>query len=340
MKLSVICPILNEEQYIVSCIESVLKQDYPKQDMEVLFVDGMSVDATRRIILEYSTRYPFFRLLDNPLKTAPCAMNIGIKEAKGEIVLRIDAHTNYADNYFSCLCRYLVELNADNVGAVCRTEVLHKNARTLAIREVLCHRFGVGNSVFRTGTDKIQRVDTVPFGCYHRSLFDRIGFYDERLTRNQDFELNRRILHTGGSIYIVPDTYAVYYARETFSALWKQNYQNGLWGIRTVLFTGNGDSLALRHYIPCLFLLSLIFPTLVGFFWTPSFGISMFSLCMYLLVLLGVVIPLSFRKKLNAFYLLVSFLVLHISNGTGMLVSVFTAKSYVNKINRYKGIKR
>ncbi|MDE7357438.1 MAG: glycosyltransferase, partial [Bacteroidales bacterium] len=106
MKLSVICPILNEERYIVSCIESILKQDYPKQDMEVLFVDGMSVDATRRIILEYSTRYPFFRLLDNPLRTAPCAMNIGIKEAKGEIVLRIDAHTSYAENYFSCLCRY------------------------------------------------------------------------------------------------------------------------------------------------------------------------------------------------------------------------------------------
>ena len=206
MKLSVICPILNEEKYIVSCIESVLKQDYPKQDMEVLFVDGMSVDATRRIVLEYSALYPFFRLLDNPFKTAPCAMNIGIKEAKGDIVLRIDAHTRYVDNYFSCLCKYLIELEADNVGAVCHTDVLHKNAKTLAIREVLCHRFGVGNSVFRTGTDKVRRVDTVPFGCYHRSLFDKIGFYDERLTRNQDFELNRRILHAGGSIYIVPDT--------------------------------------------------------------------------------------------------------------------------------------
>ena len=108
----------------------------------------------------------------------------------------------------------------------------------------------------RQGVDKVMKVDTVPFGCYRRDTFERFGMYDERLIRNQDFELNYRIRKGNGRIFIVPDSYCTYFARETFKKLWIQNYKNGLWGIRTVLFTGNSNSLALRHYIPMI--LSLI----------------------------------------------------------------------------------
>lgn len=331
--LSVVVPIYNEEKYIAQCIESILSQDYPKDDLEILFVDGRSNDRTREIVNEYIEKYPFIRLLDNPGKIAPCAMNVGIKESKGDVIIRLDAHANYQNNYFYALEKALKDLNADNVGVVCKTDVLNKNARSLAIREVLSNKFGVGNSVFRTGVDKVMKVDTVPFGCWNRSAFDKYGMYDERLIRNQDFELNRRIIKGGGQIYIIPDSYCTYYARETFSALWKQNYLNGLWGIRTVLFTGYADTLALRHYIPMNFVLSLIVPLLLGLIWWPLALISAASLCAYLLAIGSVCVGLSIKKGLNLFYLITAFLTLHISNGVGMLESLFTAKKYVTEVN-------
>ena len=331
--LSVICPIYNEEEYINQCIESILMQDYPKNDLEILIVDGMSKDKTRDIVKEYSEKYPFIHLLDNPKKIVPCAMNIGIKASRGDIIIRLDAHANYEKNYFSVLSHRLIELGAENVGVVCKTDVLNKTPKTFAIREVLSNKFGVGNSIFRTGVDKVMEVDTVPFGCWRRDVFDKYGLYDERLIRNQDFELNYRIRKGSGRIFIVPDSNCTYYARESFKKLWIQNYKNGLWGIRTVLFTGNSNSLALRHYIPMIFVLSLIVPLFASLLWGPFMGIGGLSLLAYLLMIGGVSFCIAIRKHLNILYLLLGFATLHLSNGCGMLVSLFTAKSYVRRIN-------
>ena len=157
--LSVICPVYNEEKYIVSCIESILQQDYPRNDMEVLFVDGMSTDRTREIIETYLRKYSFLRVLDNPEKIVPCAMNKGIMESRGEVIVRIDAHTLYAKNYFSVLVRQLGQLQADNVGAVCKTNVLNKNAKTLAIREVLSNKFHNETDYFVIGVDEKLKGD-------------------------------------------------------------------------------------------------------------------------------------------------------------------------------------
>lgn len=122
--LSVICPLYNEEKYIAKCIESVVSQDYPKDDLEVIFVDGMSTDNTRKIVASYIEKYPFIKMMDNPHKIVPYAMNIGIKASNGGIIIRLDAHTLYQSNYFSVLSKRLIELNADNVGVVCKTDVL------------------------------------------------------------------------------------------------------------------------------------------------------------------------------------------------------------------------
>lgn len=320
--LSVICPIYNEEKYIAKCIESILNQDYPKDDLEVIFVDGMSTDKTRYIVNEYTPEYPFIKLIDNPYKIVPFAMNKGISEAKGDIIMRIDAHTFYEPNYCSAIVKRLKELNADNVGCVCKTDVLNKTPKTLAIREVLSNKFGVGNSAFRTGINGVKEVDTVPFGCWPKHVFDKYGLYDTRLVRNQDIEFSKRIINGGGKIYIIPDTFCTYLARETFSALAKNNFGNGKWNILTVFYTKQMKSLSLRHFIPLLFILSLIIPLLMALVWLPLGLISIASILAYTTLLSAVSFKASIKKHLNFFYLLSSFFVLHLSYGWGSLVGI------------------
>ena len=320
--LSVVCPIYNEEKYIVKCINSLLEQDYLKDDLEIIFVDGMSKDNTRRIVNEFSEKYDFIKLLDNPNKIVPQAMNIGIKAAKGDIIMRLDAHATYENNYFTILVNSLRSLKADNVGTVCKTDVLNKTPKTLAIREVLSNKFGVGNSTFRTGITEAQEVDTVPFGCWRREVFDKYGLYDVRLVRNQDIELNKRIKRGGGKIFIVPDSYCTYLARETFKGISKNNYGNGKWNILTVFYTKQFKSLSLRHFVPFIFLLSLIVPTILSLVYLPFICVSFASLLTYILALGSISLKLTFSKKLNFFYLFSSFIILHLSYGWGSLIGI------------------
>lgn len=320
--LSVICPIYNEAKYIDVCIQSILLQDYPKQQMEVLFVDGMSKDGTRDIVRGYSQKYPFIHLLDNEKRIVPVAMNIGIRASKGNIIIRLDAHAQYPANYFSVLVEKLKTLNADNVGVACRTDVLNKTPKTLAIKEVLSNKFGVGNSAFRLGVDRAMEVDTVPFGCWRREVFDKYGFYDERLIRNQDIELNKRIVHGGGHIFIVPDTFCTYWARETFMGIAKNNFGNGKWNILTVYYTKQFKSLSIRHFIPLAFVLSLLLPTIGALFYFPFIRLTCISLGLYLLCIFCISLQLGFKKKLNLFYLFTIFMILHCSYGWGSLMGI------------------
>lgn len=320
--LSVICPIYNEEKYIAQFLDSLLTQDYPNEELEILLVDGMSKDRTREIVAEYIAKYPFIRLIENPDKIVPYAMNRGIDAAKGDIIMRLDAHASYQPDYFSVLVNGLKRLHADNVGTVCKTDVLNKTPKTLAIREVLGNKFGVGNSTFRTGIDHEQEVETVPFGCWTKEVFEKYGKYDVRLVRNQDIELNKRIIRGGGKIYILPDTYCTYLARETWEALAKNNYGNGKWNILTVYYTKMFSSLSLRHFIPLLFLLSLIVPLLLAFIWWPFALVSLASLLAYTGLLSAVSLKLAIQKNLNFFYLLITFFVLHLSYGWGSLMGI------------------
>ena len=320
--LSVICPIYNEEKYIAQFLDSLLQQDYPKDDLEILLVDGMSKDRTMVIVADYTAKYPFIRLIDNPDKIVPYGMNRGIDAAKGDIIIRLDAHASYQPDYFSVLVNGLKRLGADNVGTVCKTDVLNKTTKTLAIREVLGNKFGVGNSTFRTGITEEKEVDTVPFGCWRKEVFEKYGKYDVRLVRNQDIELNKRIIRGGGKIYILPDTYCTYLARETWHALAKNNYGNGKWNILTVYYTKMFSSLSLRHFIPLLFVLSLIVPLLLALIWWPFALVTAVSLLAYIGMLSFVSAKLAMQKHLNFFYLLITFFVLHLSYGWGSLMGI------------------
>jgi len=329
--ITVIIPTYNEEKYIAHCIESIIKQDFPKDKLEVFFVDGCSTDKTREIINEYSKKNSYISFLLNTKKYVPYAMNYGISKAKGEYIIRLDAHAYYPPSYFTTLINSALELRADNVGAIQRTEVLNKKKKSIAIKEVLMNRFGVGNSYFRIGSEKVLEVDTVPFGCFKREVFDKIGFYDERLIRNQDIELNKRLKKSGGRIYLIPTISYTYYARENFKALSKNNFLNGYWNILTVYYTKNIGSISIRHFIPLLFVLSIILPIFGSFFYLPFIYLALFSMTLYLVFFIGLSAKISLSKKVNFSYLLFAFVTLHISYGigsiTGMLKLPFLKKS-------------
>lgn len=261
--ISIVCPIYNEEKYIGSFLESILKQDYPKEDLEILLVDGMSKDKTRDIIANYAEKYPCLRLVDNPQQTVPYAMNNGIKSAKGDIIIRLDAHAEYPSNYFSMLVKKLNELEgADNVGGVCITLPCNDTSVAVSIAECLSNKFGMGNSYFRVGAKKVMSVDTVPFGCFRKTLFDKIGFYDTDMIRNQDDELNGRIIKNGGKIYLLPDVEIKYFARDKISKVKKMFYQYGLYKP-----LGNkklGAPATIRQFFPLLFVLFLVIGLIVS----------------------------------------------------------------------------
>ena len=188
--ISVILPVRNEERYIAACVDSIFSQDYPADQMEVIFVDGRSEDRTVELLHAMQKEHPQIVVLDNPNRTVPYAMNIGIAHSSAPVIVRLDAHAEYPADYIRLSVETLLTKDCDNAGGVFETH--GRGFMGEAIAEMLKTPLGVGNATYRLTTED-GYVDTVPFGCFKRALFDRIGGFDERMTRNQDNELNFRI---------------------------------------------------------------------------------------------------------------------------------------------------
>lgn len=335
--LTVICPIYNEEHFIDKCICSIVDQDYPKEKLEFLLIDGRSTDRTCAIIETYLHTYSFIRLLDNPYKTVPYAMNIGIKEAKGDVIVRIDGHCEYPANYLSELEQKLCELKADNVGGVWNTRPASDTTVCCAIAIASSHPFGVGASKHKIGVKEITEVDTVPFGCYRRDVFDRIGFFDEELTRNQDDEFNARLINYGGKIYLIPSLVINYVARNTLAKMCRMYYQYGLF--KPLVNKKLGAPATLRQFFPALFLSGIIMGGILS-------CLSIFLCLVYLGVLtLYLLLALLFSakeasKNKNTKLILVlpaTFFLVHMSYGYGYLKGVckiVTRQSFSVNTNR------
>jgi glycosyltransferase involved in cell wall biosynthesis len=323
MKVSVLIPTYNEEKYIENCLMSLINSDFDfiKNNSEIIVIDGISTDKTREIVKTFESDYSYISLVDNKSKYVPHALNTGIRKSSGEIIIRLDAHAKYPPDYLNKLIEWKNKLGAGNVGAVWNTEVLIENQKSLAIKKVLTNKFGIGNGLFRLGVAEPTEVDTVPFGCYHRSIFDKIGLYDERLIRNQDIELNKRIKNNGGKIYLVPDIKCTYFARETYSAIAKNNLSNGLWNILTVYYTKDFKSLSLRHFIPLIFVLSVIIPAIFSILWIWFLVPAALSVLVYLSLISVISVKLN-NKQTSLVHLLMAFLSLHIAYGFGSLIGI------------------
>lgn len=331
IEVSVILPVFNEEKYIANCLESLLIQDFPKKKLEILLVDGNSTDNTRKIINSYKQNHPFIKLLINTDKIVPRAMNLGIRAAKGSIIIRMDAHTFYANDYISKCVETLNNFDADNVGGTITTLPGDKSLIAEAIALATSNIFGVGNSKFRISS-KASYVDTVPFGTFRKEIFNRIGLYNENLVRNQDIEFNSRIIKNGGKIYLNSEITSFYYNRSNLRDLWKQNFKNGQWNIYTTSITSR--SLSLRHFIPFLFVISLILSLLLSFYLKICLGAFLFIPISYFLLSLIFSIKISIDNRIKLLTILpIIFFILHISYGFGSLWGFLSLRKFKTRMN-------
>ena len=323
-------PVFNEEKYIKKCVNSLLKQDYPKEAMEWIFVDGGSTDKTVDILLEYQGRYPgLIQTHHNPHKIVPHAMNIGIKASKGRYIVRLDAHADYAADYISKCIYYLEHTEAENVGGVVETKA--EGFWGEAIAKMLSSKFGVGNSQFRTNGAS-GYVDTVPFGTFKREVFSKYGGYDERLARNQDNEMNYRIRKNGGKIYLANDIHLSYYCRNSIKGIMAMARTNGMWNIITMKLCPG--SMGMRHFIPFLFVVSLIGLATLGFIHWLFYMLLIAELALYLS--LDCMFSLKQATNVKEFFaLLILFPIFHIAYGWGSMVAIGKLLSGKFKCNHY-----
>jgi len=332
MFVSVIIPVQNEEKYISECIESIIKQSYPKDLIEVFLIDGQSQDSTRDIIKTYTDKYSYLRLLANDKKIPPTAMNMGIRASKGDIIIRMDAHAKYDEQYIARCVDALNTVNADNVGGPIVTLPGANTMMAKAIALATSHPFGVGNSKFRT-SHEAQYVDTVPFGAYRKKIFDKIGLFNEKLIRNQDIELNARLIKAGGKIFLDPKIKSYYYNRATLMGLLNQNFRNGMWNIFT--HAASENPLSLRHYVPLMFVLSFLVGAILVLVNPVGYILLGIVLLSYLAADAFFSITLGARRDWKLIPILLAvFLTLHFSYGIGSLWGVVKVHKWKNAFSK------
>lgn len=322
--VSVIIPCRNEGSFIGKVLDNVLSQDYPKERLEVFVVDGVSDDSTPDIIKSYAHDHDHIHFLSNPKKVVPFALNKAISKAKGSIILRMDAHSVYPDDYISSLVQGLTDYNCDNTGGVWITEPANDSLKAKAIADSTSHPFGIGNAHYRLDIQSPKKVDTVPFGCYKRGVFDRIGMFDEELVRNQDDEFNARLIKNGGQIFLLPHVKIRYFARNSFKKTSKMFYQYGLY--KPLVNLKVGKPATVRQFAPPLFTLFLVIFLISGILQAWYFIPLAIVMGVYLFIdlLVSIKIASSKSQRFGVFpYLLIVFPLIHVSYGWGYLTGIF-----------------
>lgn len=249
--VSVIIPCLNEEGFIEACLAGVQTQDYPPERIEILVADGGSRDRTREILARIARQDARVRLVENPQRLQAAGMNAAIRVARGELIVRMDAHSECAPDYVRRCVEVSQRTGADNVGGAARARAKTHSHR--AVCAALSSPLGVGGARYRSA-DNEGWVDTVFPGAFRRRVFETVGLYDPRAFTNEDADLNQRILEHGGRVYLSRDIVVHYFPRDSMSALARQYFRYGLGRTRTLL--KHGRLLSLRPALPCLMLVS------------------------------------------------------------------------------------
>lgn len=252
--VSVVVPLRNEGQVLERCLRSLLEQSYPEQHIEIIAVDGRSSDYSQKIIQDLMKEFGNLRLCDNPRANTPAGMNVGVRAAKGAIIVIVGAHSVCPQDYIENCVASLDKSGADVVGGPIKTEPTVASLGAQLACAILSNEFGVGNSRFRTGGSE-GFVDTVPFGAYRKEVFDQIGLFNESLLRNQDNDLSARVRKAGKKIYFTPLLTAVYFTGTGYIGIIRQTFRKTQWHIRTL--RENSRAFGYRHFAPALLVIAL-----------------------------------------------------------------------------------
>jgi len=331
--VAVVIPTLNEEKFIARCLDSVIAQSYPFAEMDVMVVDGGSKDRTREIVEEYRKKYANIRFIHNPGRIQSIAFNIGVKNSEAPYIVRLDAHATYNKVYIE-RCVKNFSANAEvlgcapefvgNVGGVCAIRPQHSGLIAESSAILNQSKFGIGGAAFRVGAPA-GFVDTVPFGCFPRTILNKIGGMREDLPRGEDNEFNSRIRKAGYKIYLDPEIVCTYFSRDTLKANMKQMYANG----ESIghLFYVDRASIGFRHLVPLLFVLGIMFGFVLSwvhvyFTYALAAGLGLYFACD-----LGASFIAAKEHGWKYFFaLFLMFFCVHISYGWGTIVGMFTGR--------------
>jgi glycosyltransferase involved in cell wall biosynthesis len=320
--VSIIIACRNEEKHIMKCLYSLIQQNYPKENFEIIITDGMSTDSTKKIIENFriSNLYHQIIILNNPKKFNSFGFNLGIKKAKGKTIIILGSHSFIDKNFIAKNVEYLQKIDADCAGGP--IETIGESFIGKVISLVLSSPFGVGGAKFRY-SQKEGYVDTVAYGAYKREVFDKIGLFDERLIRNHDIEFNTRLTKNGGKIFMTPKIKSYYHCPDSLIRFVGQGFSNGLWNIYTQKLVPG--SLKLRHFVPLFFVVGLLGSYLISLI--NSIEIYILYLIIFLYIIASLFFSFKTAKKNGFKYfplLPFFFFILHVSYGFGSLWGILT----------------
>ncbi len=321
--ITIIVPCYNEEATIQRLLEALWIQTYPKNRMELIVSDGLSVDHTRQIISRYQAAHPdiSLRLIDNPQRTIPSALNKAISLARGEIIVRLDAHSIPIPEYVEGCVAALLAGRGDNVGGVWEIRPGANSWIARSIAAAAANPLGAGDALYRL-KPAAGAVDTVPFGSFRKELLARIGPFDESLLTNEDYELNTRIRLAGGKVWLDPSIRAVYFSRPTLFQLASQYGRYGYWKWRMLI--RYPQSLRWRQALPPLLVLSLILLSVLSL-WINLARVGLSILLFSYLLILGLAgLRVSIHQRSLIFLpgLPLAITTMHLSWGAGFLWSM------------------
>jgi len=322
-KVSIIIPCYNEQSTIRLLLDALLGQTFPRAEMEIVIADGMSTDGTRDEIASFQAGHPDLnvRVVDNMLRNIPSGVNRAMEASRGDIIVRLDAHSKPYPDYVEKCIKAHEENRGDNVGGIWEIHPGNDTWIAKSIAVAASHPLGVGDAMYRHARQAAE-VDTVPFGSFRRNLIDRIGYFDETLLTNEDYEFNARIRKAGGRIWLDPSIRSIYFARANLLELARQYWRYGYWKWR--MLRRYPDTLKWRQALPPLFVLSIL-GLVIALIWMPVAG---FALCGELFLYFSIMVFAGLRAAVRSgdWYLTIglplAIPVMHISWGGGFLWSI------------------
>ena len=329
MLVSVIVGLLNEEKFLPRLIEDFKKQTYDHDEIELIFIDGMSKDSSWKILEDFkNSNHDFYDvvLLKNPKVILSAGMNIGIKAARGECILKVDCHSHITDNFIENNVK-IIEEGEDVCGGP-RPNIIENAdnfSKTLLLVEE--NMFGSGIADYRKKTTK-KYVSSVFQGMYKKSIFDKIGLLDEKVGRVEDNELHYRIRKNGYKIRYSNDILSYQYTRPTLKRMLKQKYSNGYWiGKVSHIYP---KAFSIFHFVPLAFVLAIIF-SLCMIPITSIFIVLLSSIYFLFTILITIMTIINNKFNITILLMPIILFLIHVYYGVGTLVGLIKGFSWKNE---------